>query len=226
MYDKRVVLDFKTRIFLMHVSLRQIVVMPLLVLVRHGQSTYNLENRFTGETDVPLTPRGREEAKAAGTKLKPIPFTRGYTSVLQRAIETMTLLLETAGQPELPVTRDRALNERNYGRLQGLDKAAIAKEYGAQQVAIWRRSFSVRPPGGESLADTYHRVIPYYQKNIEPRVRAGNILIVAHGNSLRALMMYLEKISEEDIAHIDLPTGQPRQYQLDTSAVLRNVMDL
>lgn len=189
--------------------------MPSLVLVRHGQSTYNLENLFTGETDVPLTPRGREEARAAGTKLKGIAFDHGFTSILQRAIETMTLLLETAGQPQLPVTRDRALNERNYGRLQGLNKADIAKQYGEEQLAVWRRSYSVRPPGGESLADTAARVIPYYEREILPLLQKGkNILIVAHGNSLRALMMYLEKISEEDIAHVDLPTGGPRIYQL------------
>lgn len=189
--------------------------MPLLVLLRHGQSTYNLQNLFTGETDVPLTPRGREEARAAGEKLKDTPFDHGFTSVLQRAIETMSLLLEAAGQEKLPVTRDRAFNERNYGRLQGLNKAAIAKQYGDEQVAIWRRSYTVRPPGGESLEDTYNRVIPYYEEHILPLLQKGeNILIVAHGNSLRALMMYLEKISEEDIAHVDLATGAPRFYHL------------
>jgi len=189
--------------------------MPSLVLVRHGQSTYNLENLFTGETDVPLTPRGREEARAAGEKLKDILFVHGFTSVLQRAIESMTLLLETAGQSQLPVTHDRALNERNYGRLQGLNKGDIAKQYGEEQLAIWRRSYSVRPPGGESLEDTYNRVIPYYEEHILPRLqKGGNILIVAHGNSLRALMMYLEKISEDEIAHVDLPTGEPRIYNL------------
>jgi 2,3-bisphosphoglycerate-dependent phosphoglycerate mutase len=189
--------------------------MPLLVLVRHGQSTWNLENRFTGETDVPLTPRGREEARAAGAKLKDIPFAQGFTSVLQRAIDTMTIILEEARQEQLPVTHDRALNERNYGRLQGLNKTEITKEYGNEQVAIWRRSFSVRPPGGESLADTAARVIPYYQNKIEPLLKkGGNILLVAHGNSLRALMMYLENISEEDISHVDLPTGVPRRYDL------------
>ncbi|GGA83308.1 2,3-bisphosphoglycerate-dependent phosphoglycerate mutase [Puia dinghuensis] len=189
--------------------------MPLLVLIRHGQSTYNLENLFTGETDVPLTPRGREEARAAGAKLTDIPFTHGFTSILQRAIDTMTIVLEAAHQQQLPITRDRALNERNYGRLQGLNKSDVAKEYGNQQVVIWRRSFSVRPPGGESLADTAGRVIPYYQKNIEPVLqKAGNVLVVAHGNSLRALMMYLENISEADIPEVDLPTGRPRRYNL------------
>jgi 2,3-bisphosphoglycerate-dependent phosphoglycerate mutase len=201
--------------------------MPVLVLVRHGQSTYNLENRFTGETDVPLTPRGREEAREAGRKLRNIPFSQGFTSVLQRAIETMTLLLDAAGQPQLPVTRNRALNERNYGRLQGLDKAEIAKEYGQEQVALWRRSFSIRPPGGESLADTVARVIPYYQQQIVPLLQKGdNILIVAHGNSLRALMMHLEKISEEEIPKVSLPTGQPHQYTLNDKGGIKAVADL
>jgi len=194
---------------------RKSFVMPVLVLVRHGQSTYNLQSLFTGETDVPLTPQGREEARAAGEKLRDTPFDHGFTSVLQRAIETMSLLLEAAHQPQLPVTRDRALNERNYGNLQGLNKADIAKKYGEEQVAIWRRSYTVRPPGGESLEDTYKRVIPYYEGHILPLLQKGeNILVVAHGNSLRALMMYLEKISEDAIAHVDLPTGAPRFYHL------------
>ncbi len=189
--------------------------MSLLVLVRHGQSTWNLENRFTGEEDVPLTPLGREEARAAGQKLKTVTFSQGFTSVLQRAIDTMTILLEAADYPDLPVTRNRALNERNYGQLQGLNKAEVTKKYGEEQVMEWRRSFSVRPPGGESLKDTAARVIPYYQGAVEPLLKKGrNILIVAHGNSLRSLLMYLEKISEEDISHVDLPTGQPRAYEL------------
>jgi len=189
--------------------------MSLLVLVRHGQSLWNLENRFTGEEDVPLTPQGREEARAAGNMLKTVTFSQGFTSVLQRAIDTMTIILDTAGYPDLPVTRNRALNERNYGQLQGLNKAEVAKEYGEEQVVEWRRSFSVRPPGGESLADTAGRVIPYYQRAIEPLLKEGqNILIVAHGNSLRSLLMYLEKINEAEISHVDLPTGQPRAYEL------------
>ena len=190
--------------------------MPLLVLVRHGQSTWNLENRFTGEIDVPLTELGRDEARAAGAKLRDIPFFHGFTSVLQRAIETMSLILTEAHRQELPVTRSRALNERNYGRLQGLDKSAVAEEYGEEQVVIWRRSFSIRPPGGESLADTAARVIPYYQGTIEPLLTQGkDILVVAHGNSLRALLMHLEKKSETAIADIDLPTGIPRRYILN-----------
>ncbi len=198
--------------------------MPLLVLVRHGQSTWNLENRFTGEEDVPLTPLGREEARSAGQKLKTLHFSRGFTSILQRAIDTMTIILETAGYPDLPVTRNRALNERNYGSLQGLNKAEVAKKYGEEQVAAWRRSYSIRPPGGESLADTANRVIPYYQTAIEPLLKKGqNILIVAHGNSLRSLLMYLEHIGEDEISHVDLPTGVPRSYVLSNNLQIEKV---
>jgi 2,3-bisphosphoglycerate-dependent phosphoglycerate mutase len=189
--------------------------MPLLVLVRHGQSTWNLENRFTGDENPPLTALGQDEARDAGRKLKAIPLSQGFTSVLQRAIDTMTLILEEAGHPALPVTRDRALNERNYGQLQGLNKADIARQYGEEQVAVWRRSYSVRPPGGESLADTAARVIPYYQQAIMPLlVRGQDILIVAHGNSLRSLMMHLEHLGEEEIAEVDIPTGIPRMYTM------------
>jgi 2,3-bisphosphoglycerate-dependent phosphoglycerate mutase len=201
-----------------------IYIMPLLVLVRHGQSTWNLENRFTGETDIPLTALGRDEARLAGAKVKGIAFSHGFTSVLQRAIDTMTLLLETAGQPQLPVTRNRALNERNYGKLQGLNKKEVAKEYGEEQVALWRRSYATRPPDGESLADTAARVIPYYQTAIEPLLKqAQDILVVAHGNSLRSLVQFLEHIGEAAIADFDLPTGIPRQYTLDAGLRVESV---
>jgi 2,3-bisphosphoglycerate-dependent phosphoglycerate mutase len=192
--------------------------MSLLVLVRHGQSEWNLENRFTGETDVELTPKGRMEACVAGDKLRGFGFAHAFTSLLIRAIETLQLILHETGQIDCPITRDHALNERNYGQLQGLNKSEVAQEYGAEQVALWRRSFSVRPPGGESLADTAARVLPYYRGTIEPILRDGkNVLIVAHGNSLRALMMLLEGISEEGIAEVDLPTGVPRRYELDAA---------
>ena len=201
-----------------------IYTMPLLVLVRHGQSTWNLENRFTGETDIPLTDLGRNEARLAGAKLRNIPFAHGFTSVLRRAIDTMTLLLEEAHQTQLPVTPNRALNERNYGELQGLNKKEVAAQYGGEQVAIWRRSYATRPPGGESLADTAARVIPYYQSAIEPLLKQGqHILVVAHGNSLRSLAMFLEQIGEEAIADFDLPTGIPRQYSLDANLRLEQV---
>jgi 2,3-bisphosphoglycerate-dependent phosphoglycerate mutase len=202
----------------------QIVIMPQLVLVRHGQSTWNLENRFTGETDIPLTELGRDEARAAGVKLRDIRFSQGFTSELQRAVDTMTLILEEARQQQLPVTRNRALNERNYGELQGLNKKDVAEKYGDHQVAIWRRSFAIRPPGGESLADTAARVIPYYQTAIEPLLKQGkDILVVAHGNSLRSLMMYLENIGDEAIADVDLPTGIPRRYILDDGLKVQGV---
>jgi 2,3-bisphosphoglycerate-dependent phosphoglycerate mutase len=190
--------------------------MSLLVLVRHGQSEWNLENRFTGETDVELTPRGRMEACTAGDKLRGIIFSHAFTSLLVRAIDTLALILSRTGQTDCPISRDHALNERNYGRLQGLNKAEVAREYGDEQVAVWRRSYAVRPPGGESLADTAARVLPYYHSAIEPMLREEkDVLIVAHGNSLRALMMFLEGISEEGIAEVDLPTGVPRRYELD-----------
>jgi 2,3-bisphosphoglycerate-dependent phosphoglycerate mutase len=198
--------------------------MPLLSIVRHGQSAWNLENRFTGEVDVDLTPLGREEARSAGKKLAHISFSRCFTSVLRRAIETLDIILEEAHQPQLPVTRDKALDERNYGQLQGLNKAETAKKYGDEQVAIWRRSYNVRPPGGESLEDTARRVIPYYTREIEPCLKKGeNILIVAHGNSLRALMMHLELISENKISTVDLPTGVPRLYTFDPQLNLQTV---
>jgi 2,3-bisphosphoglycerate-dependent phosphoglycerate mutase len=197
--------------------------MPLLALVRHGQSTWNLENRFTGETDIPLTELGRDEARTAGVKLRNIHFFHGFTSILQRAIDTMTLILEEARQQNLPVTHNRALNERNYGRLQGENKNEVAKQYGDDQVALWRRSFAIRPPGGESLADTAARVIPYYRTAIEPLLmQQKDILVVAHGNSLRALMMYLENIDEQAIADVDLPTGIPRLYTLDEQAAVQH----
>jgi len=201
--------------------------MPLLSIVRHGQSAWNLENRFTGEVDVDLTPLGREEARSAGKKLAHIPFSRCFTSILRRANETLDIILEEAHRSQLPVTRDKALDERNYGQLQGLNKAETAKKYGDEQVAIWRRSYSVRPPGGESLEDTAHRVIPYYVREIEPCLKKGeNILIVAHGNSLRALMMHLEHIGEDKIATVDLPTGVPRLYTFDEQLNLQTVVYL
>jgi 2,3-bisphosphoglycerate-dependent phosphoglycerate mutase len=190
--------------------------MSILVIVRHGQSEWNLQNLFTGETDVELTAKGRREACVAGNKLIGSNFSHAFTSVLSRAIETLRLILEGMGEPDCPVSRDRALNERNYGQLQGLNKGEVAEQYGKEQVALWRRSYSVRPPGGESLADTAARVLPYFHSSIEPLLRGGEgVLIVAHGNSLRALMMWLEGISEEAIAEVDLPTGVPRRYELD-----------
>lgn len=192
--------------------------MSVLVIVRHGQSEWNLKNLFTGWTDVELTTLGEQEAEHAGIVLRPYHFDIAYTSVLKRAIHTLDIILHEIGEESIPVCKDLALNERNYGNLQGLNKAEVGEKYGAQQLIAWRRSYTEVPPGGESLENTYQRVIPYYQNAIEPKLRAGqNVLIVAHGNSLRALMMYLEKISPDDIAHVDLATGAPRLYEFDTN---------
>jgi 2,3-bisphosphoglycerate-dependent phosphoglycerate mutase len=190
--------------------------MPILVIVRHGQSTWNLENRFTGEVDVDLTPLGEKEAKKAGRLLKAYHFDKAYTSVLKRAIHSLDIILEETGNIHIPVTRTPALNERNYGDLQGLNKTETEKKYGASQVLLWRRSFDVAPPHGESLKNTYDRVVPYYTKEIVPDLKDGkNVLVVAHGNSLRALMMHLENIPQEEIVNLNLATGVPRVYEFD-----------
>ncbi|WP_264520877.1 2,3-bisphosphoglycerate-dependent phosphoglycerate mutase [Flavobacterium sp. N1994] len=191
--------------------------MSLLVLVRHGQSVYNLENRFTGTVDIGLTPLGEEEAKQTGEKLKEYSFDRAYTSMLIRAQESLRIILEVITQTNIPVIKNAALNERMYGSLQGLNKEETTKKYGEAQVEIWRRSYAVSPPDGESLAATFARTVPYYKTEIEPKLRAGqNVLIVAHGNSLRSLMMYLENISPEAIAKVNMSTGVPRMYTLNT----------
>ena len=192
--------------------------MSQLTLVRHGQSTYNLENRFTGNLDVELTDLGRREAVSAGENLKSYHFDFVYTSMLKRAQETLTIILEEINQITIPVIFNAALNERMYGDLQGLNKAEIGKQYGETQLEIWRRSYAVRPPGGESLEDTYKRTVPYYISVIKPKLKQGkNILIVAHGNSLRALIMYLENINTEAIAKVNIPTGIPRLYLFDNN---------
>jgi 2,3-bisphosphoglycerate-dependent phosphoglycerate mutase len=191
--------------------------MPLLTLVRHGQSAYNLEDRFTGNLDVELTLQGEEEAKQAGVKLKGINYAVAYTSVLKRAKETLKIILIEINERGIPVIENAALNERMYGSLQGLNKAETIAKYGGEQVELWRRSFEVRPPEGESLKDTYNRTIPYYKAEIEPKLKANqNILIVAHGNSLRALVMYLESIDKVEIAKLNIPTGSPRNYEMDS----------
>jgi 2,3-bisphosphoglycerate-dependent phosphoglycerate mutase len=192
--------------------------MTKLVLLRHGESQWNLENRFTGWVDVPLSSKGEQEAKAAGRKLAGITFDRAYTSVLKRAIDTLAIVLEVIGQSNIPVEKDKALNERMYGELQGLNKAETAQKYGDQQVKIWRRSYDVRPPGGESLKDTADRVLPYYEQHIRPQILAGrNILIAAHGNSLRALVMQLDQLSREAVLELNIPTGAPLLYEFDSA---------
>jgi len=190
--------------------------MGTLVLLRHGQSTWNLENRFTGFVDVPLSEKGRQEAKEAGRKLRGMSLDKVFTSMLKRAIDTADLALEEAKIGDLPVERDAALNERNYGDLQGLNKDETRAKFGAEQVFIWRRSYDVAPPGGESLKDTCARAIPYFEKHVLPLVKAGkNILVVAHGNSLRGLIKDLEGKSAEEITELEIPTGVPIVYDLD-----------
>jgi 2,3-bisphosphoglycerate-dependent phosphoglycerate mutase len=190
--------------------------MTKLMLLRHGESQWNLENRFTGWVDVPLSQKGVDEAKAAGEKLKGYTFDRAFTSVLKRAIDTLTIVLEATGQSGIPIVQDQALNERHYGDLQGLNKAETAQKYGDAQVKLWRRSFDVQPPNGESLKDTLARVLPYWEKVIYPRVVAGDrLIIVAHGNSLRSLVMHLDNLSREAVLELNIPTGVPLLYEFD-----------
>jgi 2,3-bisphosphoglycerate-dependent phosphoglycerate mutase len=201
----------------------------LLVLVRHGQSEWNLQNLFTGWRDVDLTDKGVAEAQAAGRQLKALGlrFDVAYTSALVRAQRTMDLMLEELGQRSLPVIRDQALNERDYGDLSGLNKDDARKRWGEEQVHIWRRSYDVAPPGGESLKDTAARVLPYYIQDILPRVLRGErVLVSAHGNSLRALVMVLDHLSPQEIVKREIATGVPLIYRLnpDSSVAERKVM--
>ena len=197
--------------------------MALLVLVRHGESQWNLENRFTGWVDVALTDTGRREAARAGELLKGTRFDVGYSSVLKRANETLDIILREVAQTDLPVTRDQALNERHYGELQGLNKAETAKKYGDEQVHIWRRSYDVPPPGGESLKDTAARTLPYYDRVIAPQVAAGkNVLVVAHGNSLRSIVMQLDGLTREQVLELNIPTGVPIVYDMAPDLTIRS----
>jgi len=214
-----------------------------LTLVRHGQSTWNLENRFTGWTDVGLSPQGDQEALQGAQFLRDRGFTFdvAYTSVLKRAIKTLWLILETMELEWIPVVRAWQLNERHYGALQGLNKSEMAAKYGEEQVRVWRRSYGVRPPaldpddprhprfdrryanlpagalpGCESLADTVARMLPYWHDHIAPAVKSGQrVLVAAHGNSLRALVKHLDGLSEEAIVAVNIPTGIPLVYELD-----------
>ena len=189
--------------------------MGKLVLVRHGQSQWNLENRFTGWVDVDITEKGQEEAHRAGRELKGIKFDIAFTSLLKRAQQTLKIILDEIGQPGLTTMSDEALNERHYGDLQGLDKAETAKKYGDAQVHIWRRSFDVKPPNGESLKDTAARTLPYFDSKILPEAAAGkNVLVSAHGNSLRAIVMGLEKLTPEQILKVEIGTGRPIVYEI------------
>jgi len=201
----------------------------LLVLVRHGQSDWNLKNLFTGWRDVDLTDKGVAEAHEAGRKLKAqgIKFDVAFTSVLKRAQRTLDLMLTELGQTTIPVFKDQALNERDYGDLVGLNKDDARKKWGEDQVHIWRRSYDVAPPGGESLRDTAARVLPYYIREILPRVLRGErVLVSAHGNSLRALVMVLDKHTPDSITKLNLETGVPMIYRLNADSTVASKLDL
>jgi 2,3-bisphosphoglycerate-dependent phosphoglycerate mutase len=202
----------------------------LLVLLRHGQSEWNLKNLFTGWRDPGLTPAGVEEAKEAGRRLKArgITFEVTFTSALSRAQDTLALTLAEMGQKGLPESRDQALNERDYGDLSGLNKDDARKKWGEKQVQVWRRSYDVQPPGGESLKDTVARALPYYCQNILPEVLRGKrVLVAAHGNSLRALVMVLDRLTPETIPAMELATGVPLVYRLnaDSTVASKEILD-
>src|SRR6266576_6184325 len=201
----------------------------LLVLVRHGQSDWNLKNLFTGWKDPGLTELGIAEAKAAGRKLKEqgLSFDIAFTSVLKRAQHTLDLTLAEIGQTGLPTKKDLALNERDYGDLSGLNKDDARKKWGEEQVLVWRRSYDVPPPGGESLKDTVARALPYFVQEILPRVLRGDrVLISAHGNSLRALIMVLERLNPQSILKRELATGVPIVYRLNADSTVESQLDL
>ena len=201
----------------------------LLVLVRHGQSDWNLKNLFTGWRDIDLTDKGVAEAREAGRKLKAqgIKFDVAFTSALIRAQRTLDLMLQEMAQTDIPVFKDQALNERDYGDLSGLNKDDARKKWGEEQVHIWRRSYDVAPPGGESLKDTLARTLPYYVTEILPRVLRGErVLVAAHGNSLRALVMVLEKLDKQSILKREIGTGVPIIYRLDADSTVKSKLDL
>jgi 2,3-bisphosphoglycerate-dependent phosphoglycerate mutase len=201
----------------------------LLVLVRHGQSDWNLKNLFTGWRDIDLTEKGVAEAREAGRKLKAqgIKFDVAFTSVLKRAQRTLDLMLTELDQTTIPIFKDQALNERDYGDLVGLNKDDARKKWGEEQVHIWRRSYDVAPPGGESLKDTLARALPYYVTDILPRVLRGErVLVSAHGNSLRALVMVLDKHTPDSITKLNLDTGVPMIYRLNADSTVASKLDL
>jgi 2,3-bisphosphoglycerate-dependent phosphoglycerate mutase len=201
----------------------------LLVLVRHGQSEWNLKNLFTGWRDPDLTEQGVAEARAAGRKLKSqgIAFDVCFTSVLTRAQRTLDLMLEEMALTSLPIFKDQALNERDYGDLSGLNKDDARKKWGEEQVHIWRRSYDIAPPGGESLKDTAARVLPYYiQEILPPVLRGERVIVSAHGNSLRALVMVLERLSQQDILKRELATGVPLVYRLNADSTVASMLEM
>lgn len=195
--------------------------MGTLILVRHGQSIWNLENRFTGWTDVSLTPAGRADAVLAGKSLKDYSFDIVFLSKLKRAEETYDAMVEGHGQKDVPRVYDEALNERHYGDLQGLNKAETAKKYGETQVKLWRRSFSVRPPNGESIEDCVKRVMPYFHSKILPELAAGKtVLVVAHGNSIRPIYRELDHLTDDETAVMEVPLVVPTIYTFEGTKMI------
>ncbi|MEL0335803.1 MAG: 2,3-diphosphoglycerate-dependent phosphoglycerate mutase [Euryarchaeota archaeon] len=197
--------------------------MTRLVLIRHGQSVWNATNRFTGWTDVELSQKGEGEAATAGEQLADVRFDVVHTSGLIRAQRTAEIVMsKNRASGEIPTKEDERLNERHYGDLQGLNKAETAEIHGAEQVHIWRRSFDVPPPGGESLEMTAERTIPYFVEEIIPDLNSGmNVLVAAHGNSLRSIVMHIEGISPEEITKLEIPTGVPMDYEFDNGEIRR-----
>jgi 2,3-bisphosphoglycerate-dependent phosphoglycerate mutase len=194
-----------------------------LVLVRHGQSEWNLKNLFTGWRDVGLTDLGHTEARTAGERLKGLglTFDIAYTSALSRAQVTLEHILDVVGQPDLETIRDQALNERDYGDLSGLNKDDARAKWGEEQVHVWRRSYDIQPPGGESLRDTGARVWPYYIRQIQPHVLRGEtVLVAAHGNSLRAMVMVLDGLTGDEVVKVELATGVPIVYRLNADSTV------
>ena len=201
--------------------------MPKLILLRHGQSIWNLQDRFTGWVDVPLTEKGREEARQAGELLKDHAFDVAYTSSLQRAQVTLDIALHACGKTETPIIRDEALNERMYGDLQGLNKERTREKFGPELVKIWRRSYDIPPPNGESLKDTAARTIPFFERCILGDIADGrNVLVVAHGNSNRSMVMEIEKLTPEQVLELNLATGVPRVYEIDEAGAFSAGLDL
>ena len=197
--------------------------MVTLVLIRHGQSLWNAENKFTGWTDIGLSEKGIKEAENAGKKLEDVEFDVVHTSALIRAQKTAEIIIENNKKSKgIPVHKDKRLNERHYGSLQGLNKKETAEKYGAEQVHIWRRSFDVPPPDGESLKMNAERTLPYFKENIIGDLKNGkNVLVAAHGNSLRSIVMFIENISKEDVVKLEIQTGVPRTYVFENGIFTR-----
>ena len=197
--------------------------MVTLVLIRHGQSIWNAENKFTGWVDIGLSEKGIKEAQDAGKKLEDVSFDVVHTSALIRAQKTAEIIIENNKKSkDIPVYKDKRLNERHYGSLQGLNKKETAEKYGAEQVHIWRRSFDIPPPDGESLKMNAERTIPYFKENVVEDLKNGkNVLVSAHGNSLRSIVMYIENISKEDVVKLEIQTGVPRTYVFENNKFTR-----